>query len=114
MVEWFNGWTGLLLIAAVSFLAHEPWRWLGLALGARLSVESELFQWVKAVSTALVAALVMRLMLFPPEGLGHLSLLSRLIGLFAGIAVFWLAGQRVAAGVFGGAVALYFAGLLLG
>ncbi|MGH1418634.1 MAG: AzlD domain-containing protein [Hyphomicrobiaceae bacterium] len=112
--ESINTWAGLGLLVAISLLAHEPWRWLGVYLGRRVSVAGELFQWIKAVSTALVAALVMRLMLFPPEGLGEISLLSRMLGISAGVVVFWMAGRHVAWGVAGGAIALFLASAVLG
>ncbi len=112
--ESINTWAGLGLIIAISLLAHEPWRWLGLYLGRRVSVNGEFFQWIKAVSAALVAALVMRLMLFPPEGLGEISLVSRVIGIGTGVIVFWLSGRHVAWGVAGGAVALFFASVVFG
>ncbi len=114
MVEGINTWAGFGLLLAVSLLAHEPWRWLGLYLGRRVSVDGELIQWIKAVSTALVSALVMRLMLFPPEGLGEMSLTARVVGIVAGVAVFWISGRHVAIGVAGGTIALFIAGLVFG
>ena len=59
----FGGYLALLLIAA---LAHEPWRLMGLVIGQKLDPDGEIFKWVRAVSTALVAALVARIVLFPP------------------------------------------------
>ena len=112
MAEGINTWAGLGLLIAISFLAHEPWRWLGLYLGRHVVVDGELFNWIKAVSTALVSALVIRLILFPPEGLGEMSLAARLTGIVTGIGVFWITGRHVALGVGAGGIALFFAGFI--
>lgn len=114
MAELFQGWQGLALIAAIAVLVHEPWRWLGAGLAQSLSVDSELFQWVKAVSTALVSALVMRLVLFPPEGLGVLSLETRLLGLACSALVFFVLGRNVMVSVLAGGFALFALGFVLG
>lgn len=113
MVDWIQGWTGFLVICIVALFAHETWRWAGLYLGNKIDLQSELFQWVKAVSTALVAALVMRLLLFPPQGLGELSVEARLIGMVVAVCVFWLNKGGVALAVFLGAMAMLASGLVL-
>ena len=46
---------GTLLLLVIALVAHEPFRWLGLYLGHGLDAQSEIFAWVRAVSTALVA-----------------------------------------------------------
>jgi Branched-chain amino acid transport protein (AzlD) len=106
----FGGFATLLLIAV---LAHEPWRWLGLALGRGLTVDSEIFIWVRAVATALVAGLVMRLILFPAGTLADIAVSARLAGLLCGIAVFFLAGRSLGAGVTAAAIILIASAKLL-
>ena len=107
----FGGYLTLLLIAA---LAHEPWRWAGLVVGRRLDAEGEIFQWVRAVSTALVAALVARLVLFPAGALEAVPMLVR-IGAFAGgLACFFLAGRSLWGGVACGASLLAIGKLISG
>jgi hypothetical protein len=96
----FGGYLVLLLIAA---LAHEPWRWAGLAVGRRIDAEGEIFQWVRAVSTALVAALVARLMLFPAGALEAVPLWLRIAAFACGLAWFFVAGRKVWAAVICGA-----------
>jgi hypothetical protein len=91
------------VIALIAVLAHEPWRWLGLVLGRTVSVEGDIFQWVRAVATALVAGLVLRLILFPAGALAHVDLGIRLAALFGAIGVFFACGRRLVAGVAGGA-----------
>ena len=53
-----DGFGGYLVLFAAGFLATEIWRWLGLLVGSRLDVAGEVFQWVRAVATALVAGMV--------------------------------------------------------
>ncbi len=107
-----SGWTAALILLLVAVLAHEPWRWAGLYLGRNIDVGGELFQWVRAVATALVSGLVMRLILFPAGALAHLPMTLRLGAFVGGIAVFFLARRSLAAGV-GAGVVLLIAGQLL-
>ena len=54
-------WSTFLIILAVGFAVTEPWRWAGSLLGRRIDPESEAFRWVRAVSIALIAALLSRM-----------------------------------------------------
>jgi hypothetical protein len=97
---------GYAVFAAIAVFAHEPWRWLGLLLGRNVTVDSAIFLWVRAVSTALVAGLVMRLLLFPAGALAGVGLGLRAAAMGAAIAAFFAAGRSLAAGVGAGAAAL--------
>jgi hypothetical protein len=108
-----DGFGGFLVLALVGVLAHEPWRWLGLVIGVRIDPDGALFRWVRAVSNALVAALVARLLFFPVGVLADTSMALRLGALALGIAAFYVGGQRLAVGVLIGCAGLY-AGLLAG
>jgi hypothetical protein len=109
-----SGWTLMGLLFAVSLLAHEPWRWVGMFLGRNLDMNGELFGWVKSVSTALVAALVMRLMVFPAGALAGVSLYLRVAAMLVGLAVFLFAGRRISTGVGAAALCLVAGQLLTG
>lgn len=108
-----SGWTAALILLLVAALAHEPWRWAGLYLGRNIDVGSELFQWVRAVATALVSGLVMRLILFPAGALAGLPLALRLGAFASGIVVFFLARRSLTAGVGAGVVVLVAGQLML-
>lgn len=97
---------GIAIIVAIALLAHEPWRWLGAFLGRSLSPQDAVFVWVKAVSTALVAGLVMRLVLFPAGTLASMPLSARLLAVAAGIAGFYLARRNLLAGIVSGCAAM--------
>ena len=90
-----SGVQGFLMLLAIGVLVHEPWRWAGYLLGRRLDPEDEIFKWVKAVSTALVAALAARLLLFPSGALAGIPLWLRLAAFALGLAVFY--GTRMTA-----------------
>lgn len=101
-----DGWTTAAIIVVIAAVAHEPWRWLGLYIGRDLDIDGELFRWVKAVATAMVAGLVMRLLVFPAGALAALPLSLRAVAFAAGIAVFFAAGRSLIAGVAGGTAVL--------
>jgi hypothetical protein len=108
-----GGWETTALLVLVAVLMHEPWRWLGLKLGSNIDVEGEVFQWVRAVATALVAGLVMRLVLFPAGALGGVPMSVRLIAFAGGIAGFYLIRRSLAAGMAVGVAILVLGKLLL-
>jgi len=101
-----------LVLILIALVAHEPWRWAGLKLGRGVSVDSEVFVWVRLVSTALVAGLVMRIIAFPAGALESVALGVRLVALLGGVLVFYISGRSLAIGVLGGALSLVLAGLL--
>ena len=71
------------------FLATEVWRWLGLLVGSRLDVAGEVFQWVRAVATALVAGMVTRMLLFPAGALADVALTVRLTAFAGGFVCYY-------------------------
>lgn len=107
-----DGFGGYLVLLVVGVLAHEPWRWMGLAIGARIEPDGDLFRWVRAVSNALVAALVARLIFFPVGVLATTHLGVRLAGLAAGFALFYVLRGNLAAAVLGGCAVVAIAILL--
>ena len=81
------------------FAATYAWRFLGVVAVKRIDPESEALLWVRAVATALVAALVMRISFSPAGVLAETAVTSRAGGLAAGVAAFLLLGRRVERGV---------------
>ena len=109
-----EGLWGYLILLGMAVVFHEPWRWLGVFLGRDLDIESPLFAWVRAVATAVVAALIMRLTLFPAGALGQLPVGVRAGAFLVGIAVFFIAGRKLASGVLAGALALIAGAIVAG
>lgn len=106
-----DGWGGWLLLILAGVLVHEPWRWLGLLLGRSVPADSEVFRWVRAVATALVAGLVMRLVLFPAGALESVALGVRLGAFGAGFLAFLVFGRSLGIGVAASALVLIAAGM---
>jgi hypothetical protein len=93
-----------IFIAGVA--ATGVWRLLGLFLSTGLSEESAFLEWVKAVSTALIAGLVARTVIFPPGALADVHLAVR-VGAFAlGVGVFFLARRHLGLGILSAASAM--------
>jgi hypothetical protein len=112
---WFlnDGFGGYLTLFLTGFLATEIWRWLGLAIGGRLDIAGPVFQWVRAVATALVAGMVTRLILFPAgAALAGVPAVVRLGAFAGGIALYYLLKRNLAAGVAGGTALLMAAQLI--
>ena len=108
----FDGIWPYVFIAIAGWIATDIWRWLGVLAGNRIDENSELLNWVRAVATALVAAVIVKLILYPTGALESSPLWLRLGSVGAGAAVFFASGQRQ---IFGIAAAIGFlaAGLAL-
>lgn len=100
-------------IAAAGWLATDFWRWLGVMLSTRVEETSEIFVWVKAVATALVAGVVARLILFPAEPLASVPVELRVGAVAIGFGVFWFGGRGVFLGVLVTEIVLIGGGWLL-
>lgn len=112
MTQLGEGWSAYGLLLLAGFFASEPWRWLGVVLSKDLNVESEAFRFARAVSTALVAGLVARIVIFPTGELANISIYARVGAFLGGIVVYFLTGRIMAIGV-AASVAMLIAGHLL-
>jgi len=92
-------WSAILIVILVGFLPNEVWRVLGAVFGRRIDEDSTLMRWIKAVATALLAAVVARLVLIPNGALVALPLWLRLAAVASGIGGFVLVRRSVLAGV---------------
>ena len=68
----------LWLIVLASAAATYLWRGVGVLLSGRISVESEIFNWITCVAYAMVAGLVSRILVMPTGMLAHTALVDRL------------------------------------
>lgn len=90
---------GFILIGG--WIATDLWRVMGVLLGNRIRESSEVLVFVRAVATALVAAVIAQLIVFPSGALAEqTTLLLRVIAATAGFAAYLALGRRVAVGVF--------------
>ncbi|MFG1344480.1 AzlD domain-containing protein [Xanthobacter autotrophicus DSM 431] len=102
----------LLVVILVGFLPTEIWRSLAILFGRRVEEGSPIFHWVKAVATALLAAVVARLLFMPAGALAGVPLALRLGAVAGGVAGFAVMRRSVVAGVLVGE-AILIAGIFL-
>jgi hypothetical protein len=98
-------WPYIVLIL-VGFLPNEVWRAVGLIAARGLDEGSELLIWVRAVATAVLAAVLAKLTIFAPGALAAIPLSVRLIAVALGFVAFALIRRSVFAGVSAGVAAL--------
>lgn len=101
-------WWPYLFIAVAGWLATDIWRWLGVLVGNRLKEDSAALVWVRSVATALVAAVIAKLIIYPTGALQEVPVALRLVAVAGGFFAFLAGGKRIWVGI---AVAL---GLLAG
>lgn len=94
-----SAWWPFVFILIAGWLATDAWRFLGVYLGARISEGSELLVLVRAVATALVAAVIAKLVLYPAGALATASVALRIAAAVSGFAIYLLSGKRVIAGI---------------
>jgi hypothetical protein len=83
-----NAW-GIWLVLVGATAANEIWRLAGVWLSRGVDPNGPLMLWVKDVSTALVAALIARLLLAPTGALKEVSVSVSLLAFGAGVAAFY-------------------------
>ncbi len=99
-------WSAILVVVLAGFLPTEVWRSLAILAGRRLQEGSEALLWVRAVATALLAAVVARLIFVPTGVLVEVPLWLRLACIAAGLAAFALSRRSVFVGVLVGEAVL--------
>lgn len=109
-----NDINGYLIVLAFALVAHESWRWLGAFLGARVREADAIFVWVRYVSTTLVSALAMRIILFPSGALSLVELPYRITALAIATLAFLILNRSLAAGIIIGSASLIVMGLTIG
>ena len=106
-------WWPYLFILVAGFLATDVWRFLGVYLGGRIADDAAILVLVRAVATALVAAVIGNLIVFPSGELANTTLALRVGAAAAGFAAYLLIGKRMLVGIVAGEIVLV-AGMLLG
>lgn len=102
------------VLVLVGFLPNEIWRWAGFLLARGIDESSELLVWVRAVATAVLAAVIAKLIFFAPGALATVPLPVRIAALGAGFIGFLLIRRSVIAGVAVGEAVLIAGALLFG
>ena len=94
-----GGWQSYALLFVVGFGMTAPWRVLGVLLASNIDVQSEIFKWVKAVSTALVAGLIARMVIFPSGNLATIASPLRFGAFIAGVVAYYLLRRNLGMGI---------------
>ena len=92
-------WWPYLFILMAGWMATDAWRFLGVYFGGRIAEQSELLVFVRAVATALVAAVIGNLVVFPSGALAETPLLLRIAAAGLGFAAYLLSGSKVLVGI---------------
>jgi hypothetical protein len=92
-------WWPFFFILIAGWLATDAWRFLGVYFGGRIPEEAGLLVLVRAVATALVAAVIGNLIVFPSGALAATSLALRVGAAAAGFLAYLFLGKRILAGI---------------
>jgi len=106
-------WWPYVFILIAGWLATDSWRFLGVYLGGRIADDSDLLVLVRAMATALVAAVIGNLIAFPTGALASSSLALRAGAAALGFLAYFFLGKRILLGICV-AEAVLIAGLALG
>lgn len=105
-------WWPYVFILVAGWLATDMWRFLGVVLGGRISETSEALVFVRAVATALVAAVIASLILTPNGGLAQAPVWLRVAAAATGFAAYLVTAKQMLVGIFV-AEAVLIGGMLL-
>ncbi|WP_244277606.1 AzlD domain-containing protein [Mesorhizobium erdmanii] len=92
-------WWPYLFILLAGFAATDIWRFLGVYLGGKLSENSDLLVLVRTMATALVAAVIGNLIVFPGGALAHTPLALRVVAVALGFVAYLASGKRMVVGI---------------
>ena len=98
MEAWSGIWIYVVIIVA-GWFATDFWRFLGVFISSRIKDDSEVLNWIRAVATALVAALIARLIIFPTGFLAESPVELRVCSAVFGFLGYKLAKDNVLVGI---------------
>lgn len=104
--QWSGGLWPYLAVILFGFLPSEIWRTLSIFLARDIDEGSAVLEWVRAVSTALLAGVVANILLTPSGALASVPLAARLGAMGFGLAVYFGARRSVIAAVVAGEAAI--------
>ncbi len=92
-------WWPYVFILLAGWLATDMWRYLGVYLGGRISEDSDALVFVRVLATALVAAVIGNLIVFPSGELAHVPLAARIGATAAGFTAYLVFRKSVLVGI---------------
>jgi hypothetical protein len=103
-----------LALILVGFLPNEIWRWLGFLAARGLDEDSQIVVWVRAVATAILAAVIAQLIVTSSGALAAIPVSVRVAAVAAGLFGFFAIRRSVFAGVIVGEGMLIAGAMLVG
>ena len=91
-------WWPYLFVVLAGWAVTYPWRALGVYLGGRIREDAEILVLVRAIATALVAAVIGNLVCFPSGPAAESSLALRVFAA-AGFAAYFFIGRKILIGI---------------
>jgi hypothetical protein len=104
--DFIGDWHALAMLLIAGVIPNQIWRMLGVWLGSGLDEGSDLFVWVKAVATAILAGVIAQILVEPPGALASVPAALRYGSVIAGFAAFVLTRRSIFAGVACGEVVM--------
>lgn len=92
-------WWPYLFIVLAGWAMTYPWRALGVYLGGRIREDAEILVLVRAVATALVAAVIGNLVCFPSGPAAETTLALRVFSAAVGFAAYFFIARKVLIGI---------------
>ncbi len=92
-------WWPYVFILAAGWFATDIWRVLGVYLGGKIDERSDALVFVRCVATALVAAVISNLVLFPVGALATIALPVRLGAVALGFCAYLIGGKSTVVGI---------------
>ena len=99
-------WWPYLFILIAGWLATDAWRFLGVYLAAHIRSDAEILVLVRALATALVAAVISNLIIFPSGALAAAPLALRIGAAIVSFGTYIAFGRKVWMGVLAGEAVL--------
>lgn len=91
----FGGMNPYLYIFLAGVLPTAIWRWAGVLAVGGLDEDSEILVLVRCIATALVAAVIAQLVLFPTGALAQIPTIVRVAAAVLSLGVFVFGGKRL-------------------
>lgn len=101
-----------LVVFFIGFLPTEIWRMLAVWMSRDLDENSDLLLWVRLVASALLAAVVAKMVIAPTGAMQIVPLWGRVGSLLVGLVTLMLTKRNVIAAVVMGEVVIALAGIL--
>ena len=90
------------LLIVFAFLPNEIWRIAGALLSRGLDENSEWLALVRAMATALLAGVVAKILLVPPDALAIVPIGMRTGAIAVAVIVYFISGRRAALAIIAG------------